>query len=102
MMKPLIHYGLHFGLPLAIAIIGFKKNWLKAYVIMLCAFIIDLDHLFATPIFDSSRCSINFHPLHSTYAIIIYVLLLLPKLSRLFALGLLAHIFSDAIDCLMI
>jgi len=102
MIKPLIHYGLHFGLPLAIALIGFKKNWLKAYSIMLCAFIIDLDHLFATPIFDSTRCSINFHPLHSTYAITLYIFLLLPKISRLFALGLLAHIFSDAIDCLLI
>lgn len=102
MIKPLIHYGLHFGIPLAIALIAFKKNWLKAYGIMLCAFVIDLDHLLATPMFDPNRCSINFHPLHSTYAIVAYIILLLPKITRLFALGLLAHIFSDAIDCLLI
>lgn len=102
MLKFVIHYGLHFGLPLAIALIFFKKNWLKAYVIMLSAFIIDLDHLLANPIFDSERCSINFHPLHSYYAIAVYILLLIPKQTRIFAIGLLAHIISDGVDCLLI
>lgn len=69
---------------------------------MLAAFVIDLDHLLANPIFDSNRCSINFHPLHSYYAIAIYFLLLLPKTTRVFALGLLAHILSDSVDCLLI
>lgn len=102
MLKFVIHYGLHFGLPLAIALIFFKKNWLKAYVIMLSAFIIDLDHVLANPIFDSERCSINFHPLHSYYAIVVYMLLLIPKQTRIFAIGLLAHIISDGVDCLLI
>ena len=79
----------------------FKEDWLKAYVIMLLAFLIDLDHLLATPIFDPNRCSINFHPLHSYYAMIVYVLLLLPKRTRILGLGLLIHILSDGADCLM-
>ena len=102
MVKFAIHYGLHFGLPLIITLIIYRKEWLKMYLIMLSAFVIDLDHLLANPIFDSSRCSINFHPLHSYYAIAVYLLLLWPKPTRVFALGLLAHIISDSVDCLLI
>ncbi|WP_426429753.1 DUF6122 family protein [Winogradskyella sp. HB-48] len=102
MLKFAIHYGLHFGLPLAISIIFFKKQWLKMYFVMLSAFIIDLDHLLANPIFDANRCSIGFHPLHSYYAIVVYTILLLPKITRVFAIGLLAHIVSDGVDCLLI
>ncbi|MEO1029964.1 DUF6122 family protein [Winogradskyella sp.] len=102
MLRFCIHYGLHFGLPLVIALLVFRKHWLKAYLIMLSAFIIDLDHLLARPIFDANRCSINFHPLHSYYAIAVYALLLIPKPTRIFAIGLLAHILADTSDCLLI
>ena len=64
--------------------------------------LIDLDHLIANPIFDSNRCSINFHPLHSYYAIFIYTLLLfLKKPFNIIGIGLLFHIITDFIDCLM-
>lgn len=102
MLKFIIHYGLHFGLPLLVALVWFRQNWLNAYLIMLLAFIIDVDHLLANPIFDPNRCSINFHPLHSYFAIIIYVLLIFPKQTRLIGFGLLAHIIADTIDCLLI
>ena len=101
MLKFIIHYGLHFSLPLLIALIWYRDNWFKTYIIMLCAFIIDLDHLLANPIFDPNRCSINFHPLHSYFAIIVYVLFLIPKRTRLIGLGLLAHIISDSADCIL-
>ena len=61
--------------------------------------LIDLDHLLANPIFDPNRCSINFHPLHSYYAIIGYVLLTLFKKTRIIGLGLLIHILADYADC---
>ena len=96
-----VHYGLHFGLPLIIALLFFKQNWLKAYLIMLLAFAIDFDHLFANPIFDPNRCSINFHPLHSYYAIATYFILLVPKKTRLIGIGLIAHIIADTADCLL-
>lgn len=102
MLKPIIHYGLHFGLPLIIALFFYRKRWIKAYFVMLSAFIIDLDHLLADPIFDSNRCSINFHPLHTYYAIVIYCILLIPKPMRIIALGLIAHIIADSADCLFI
>ncbi|WP_461598744.1 DUF6122 family protein [Winogradskyella sp.] len=102
MLRFSVHYGLHFGLPLIIAIICFRKHWLKMYLIMLAAFVIDLDHLLANPVFDSNRCSINFHPLHSYFAITVYAFMLIPKTTRVFAVGLVAHILSDGADCLLI
>ncbi|WP_299522034.1 DUF6122 family protein [Winogradskyella sp.] len=102
MLRFCVHYGLHFGLPLVIALLVFRKKWPKAYLIMLSAFVIDLDHLLANPIFDPNRCSINFHPLHSYYAIVVYIVLLQPKPTRVFAIGLLAHIIADSADCLLI
>lgn len=66
---------------------------------MLLGFLIDVDHLLATPIFSPNRCSINFHPLHSYYAIAVYVLLLVPKKTRIIGIGLVIHIIADTIDC---
>ena len=100
MLQPIIHYGTHFGLPLIIALFYFRKYWIKAYFIMILGMLIDLDHLLATPIFDSNRCSINFHPLHSYYAIAVYIILLFPKQTRLIGLGLVIHILADSMDCL--
>ncbi|PLB18470.1 MAG: putative transmembrane protein [Flavobacteriaceae bacterium FS1-H7996/R] len=66
---------------------------------MILGMFIDLDHLLANPIFDPNRCSINFHPLHSYYAIGVYLLLFIPKKTRLIGLGLVIHIFADLVDC---
>ncbi|NRD20514.1 hypothetical protein HNV08_10690 [Winogradskyella eckloniae] len=99
MLQPIIHYGIHFGLPLVIALLFFKAFWLKAYCIMILGILIDLDHLLADPIFAPNRCSINFHPLHSYYAIVVYLILLIPKKTRLLGLGLTIHIIADITDC---
>ena len=101
MYKPIIHYGIHFILPLVVAVFFYKRSWKRAYLIMICGMLIDLDHLLATPIFAPNRCSINFHPLHSYYAIAIYILLLIPKKTRLIGLGLVIHILADSVDCLL-
>ncbi|WP_178984791.1 DUF6122 family protein [Winogradskyella helgolandensis] len=99
MQQSLIHYGIHFGLPLIVAIVFYKSYWLKAYGIMILGMLIDLDHLLANPIFDPNRCSINFHPLHSYFAIAMYLVLLIPKKTRLIGLGLVIHIIADIADC---
>lgn len=101
MLQSILHYGIHFLLPLTVAFLFFKKHWQKAYVIMICGMLIDLDHLLANPMFDPNRCSINFHPLHSYYAIGIYLLLLIPNKTRLIGLGLVIHIIADTVDCLL-
>lgn len=68
---------------------------------MLATMLVDLDHLLATPVFDACRCSIGFHPGHSLPAIILYLLLLFPAKTRVIALGLLMHMATDGIDCLV-
>ncbi|WP_033956398.1 DUF6122 family protein [Psychroserpens jangbogonensis] len=101
MTQSFVHYGIHFLLPLVIAVLFFKKQWKFALVIMLSTMLIDLDHLLAIPVFDPSRCSINFHPLHSYYAIGVYVLLSIFKKTRILGIGFLIHILADATDCWM-
>jgi len=101
MLQAVLHYSIHLLLPLIIALIFYKPKWKYAYIIMLLTMLIDLDHLLASPIFDSNRCSVNFHPLHSYIAIGIYILLIIPKKTRLLSLGLIIHIFADTIDCLL-
>jgi hypothetical protein len=101
MLQPILHYGIHFLLPLAVALLFFKTQWKIAYLIMICGMLIDLDHILANPMFDSNRCSIQFHPLHTYYAIGVYFLLLIPKKTRLIGLGLVIHILADTVDCLM-
>lgn len=99
MLQPFVHYSIHFGLPLIVAVVVYKKYWLKAYGLMILGMLIDLDHLLATPIFDSNRCSLNFHPLHSYYAIAVYFILLIPIKTRLIGIGLVIHIIADTADC---
>lgn len=101
MIQSFVHYGMHILGPLIIAYLFYRSNWKTAFLIMISAFIIDLDHLLANPIFDPSRCSINFHPLHSYYALAIYLVLLIPKQTRIIALGLCIHLLADFIDCLL-
>lgn len=102
MLRPFLHYGVHFLLPLAIALIWYRPKFFKVYLILLSTFIIDLDHLLATPIFQPNRCSINFHFLHSYYAIAFYVLLLFPKATRIVGISLICHIIADSLDCYLI
>ena len=101
-MQTFIHYFLHLGFPLGIALVFFKKDWKKVYFILIATMLVDLDHLVANPIFQANRCSINFHPLHTYYAMLIYVLLLFfRKPFNLIGFGLLFHMLTDFIDCMM-
>lgn len=101
-MQALIHYFLHFGFPFFIAYLFFKEDWKKVYLILLATMLVDLDHLVADPIFQANRCSINFHPLHTYYAMMGYgVLLFLRKPFNIIGIGLLFHMLTDFIDCLM-
>lgn len=99
MIRFLIHYGIHFLVPVVIALALFPKIRWKALLILWGAMLIDLDHFLASPLFDPNRCSIGFHPLHTLPAILVYLaLLLFPKL-RLISLALLLHIAADTTDC---
>lgn len=99
MLKFAVHYSLHLIVPLFICYFFFKQNWKKIYLIFLCSMLVDLDHLIATPIFDKNRCSINFHPLHSYPAIVLYFVGIFYKKTRVIAIALLFHMLTDWVDC---
>lgn len=97
-----IHYSLHFIFPILIAFIFFRKDWKKVYLIMILTMMVDLDHLLANPIYQADRCSINFHPLHTNYAIVVYTLMtFFRKPFNIIGIGLLLHMLTDFIDCLI-
>ena len=104
-MRPFIHSALHFLVPALVAFRFYGDRWRFAFAVMLGAFIIDLDHLLADPIYDPNRCGVGLHPLHSYPALAVYLLLVLipgaPRL-RLVGLGLVIHVLLDGFDCIWI
>ena len=99
MLKFTIHYSLHFLAPLLFSYFLFRENWKKVYLIFVLSMLVDLDHLFATPIFQENRCSIDFHPLHTYIAMGFYVVGLFFKKTRILCIALLFHMLTDFIDC---
>lgn len=98
-LASLFHLVLHAAVPGVVALLYFRLHWKRAWLILLSAMLVDLDHLWADPIYDPNRCGIGFHSLHTYPAIAVYVLLLVPRASRLLALGLIIHMALDALDC---
>lgn len=100
LLQPIVHYSGHFLLPGLVAWLLFRKDWKRAWWIMIATMLVDLDHLLADPLFDPNRCSIGFHPLHTYYAIGVYVIMLAFPRLRIVAVGLLLHMLTDYQDCL--
>ena len=102
MLSILLHYSLHFFLPFLTAFLFFRKDWKKVYMIMIITMLVDIDHLLADPFYQADRCGINFHPLHSYFAIAIYMIMtFLRRPFNIIGIGLLLHMLTDFIDCLM-
>ncbi len=97
----MFHILLHFIVPGITAVLFYKEMRLKAWLMMIATMIVDLDHLLANPIYDPSRCSIGFHPLHSYIAVGVYAVLLVVPRIRVLAIGLLIHMGLDYADCFM-
>ncbi|RRQ48905.1 hypothetical protein DZC72_14700 [Maribacter algicola] len=102
MLRFTLHYGIHFIVPLLVAFLFFKEQRLKVGLILLAGILLDLDHFLATPIFDADRCSINFHPLHTYWAMGIYCLMLFWRTTRIWGIAFLIHMVADLADCLFI
>lgn len=101
-IQSILHYGGHFIAPFLIAWVIWRSDWKRFGACMVAANLIDIDHLWAVPIFDPDRCSIGFHTFHGWEAGIIYAaLLLVPRWwARALGAGALWHLFVDAGDCL--
>lgn len=100
-LRPLVHYGIHFGLPAAAAFLFYPSRSLFAMLVLWAGIVLDVDHLWANPVFDPDRCSIGFHFFHTTPAIFIYLLLLVPARTRLIGLAFSIHILADLADCFL-
>lgn len=96
------HYGIHFAVPIGIAYFFYRAQFKKSLLLLWGGILIDLDHLLADPLFDPMRCSIGFHPLHSYWAIELYLLLFSIPKTRIFGLALCIHLVADAVDCLFL
>jgi len=94
-----MHLLLHFIVPAMVTGSFFRKEWRLSYLLLISTMLVDLDHLAASPIYDSQRCSIGFHPLHTFVPIAIYFALCFPKKTRLIGIGLMIHMALDSIDC---
>lgn len=103
LLKTLVHYGLHFVAPYFLAALWPQRSRLRVYLLLLATMAIDLDHLLVRPIFDSERCSVGFHLLHSWPFVLLYALLCVlpyerlgwPWWLRVLGVGLCLHIFTD-------
>ncbi|MEQ9104573.1 MAG: DUF6122 family protein [Rhodothermales bacterium] len=118
----MLHIALHFLIPMFVAALFYRGRWQNTVFILIATMLVDLDHLLANPIYDPTRCSIGFHPLHTIPAIIVYAALFvvplftgrratgpepdgqqtLPASARvvhLVGLGLLIHMALDWQDC---
>lgn len=102
MYRELIHYSIHFIVPVLIGVLFFKENRIKVIFILWAGILIDIDHLWASPVFDPNRCSINYHPLHSYWAIAVYLGLLLLRKTRVLGLALVLHMIADVTDCYLL
>lgn len=97
--RPVLHLLLHLLVPGLLAWTCFRRQWRRAWAWLLAGWLIDIDHLLADPIYAPGRCSIGFHPLHTTPAVLVYAGLALAPRTRLPGLGLLIHIGLDLLDC---
>ena len=100
MFDSALHLGIHLLVPGIIAFLFFKHRWQHAWMIMVLTMAVDPDHLLANPVYDPNRGSINFHPLHSYPATLLYFMMAAFPKSRLIGLGLLLHMGNDRMDCI--
>ena len=95
----MLHISYHFIIPALLIAVFYRKSWKRSYLIIMSSMLVDLDHLLANPIYDPTRCSIGFHPLHTELPILIYAVLSIFPKTRLIGLGLLIHMALDSADC---
>lgn len=95
----MFHIALHFLVPALVAAAFYRKRWKYAFLVMAATMFVDLDHFLANPVFDPSRCSIGFHPLHQPWFVVLYLALCVSPRTRLIGIGLSIHMCLDAIDC---
>lgn len=98
----MVHAILHLLVPGVVALLFYRPRWQRAWLQLGAALLLDVDHVPAMPMFDPTRCSINFHPLHTYWAMGIYAFMLFPRVTRIWAVGFLVHMALDYAECLQL
>ena len=93
-----LHLLLHFLVPGVIAGVFHGASGGK-HIVMIATMLVDIDHLFNSPIFDPNRCSIGTHPLHEPFLLPLFLVLSMVPRSGFLGLGLIIHMFLDSLDC---
>jgi hypothetical protein len=91
---------MHIAVPAVLVAVCYRKRWWQSYVMLMLGMIVDVDHLLANPVYDSLRCSMGFHPLHTWPFVLVYIVLCLVPRTRLLGVGLVIHMLLDTADCL--
>lgn len=100
-MQSIVHYFLHFGVPLFGALWLKPQKWFRITCLLWATMAIDLDHFFAWPdVFVADRCSLCAHPFHQPAIWPLYGLMLCWSRSRVLGIGLCLHMLADGLDCL--
>ena len=95
----MLHISLHFLVPALLAGLFYRARWRHAFLLLIATMAVDIDNLWASPIYDSDRCSIGFHLLHQPWFITLYLALALIPKTRLIGVGCLVHMALDGLDC---
>ena len=96
----MLHLVLHLLVPALVTLIFYRRYGWAAFIRLMAGMVIDVDHIRANPFYDSERCSINYHFLHTPIPIVIYcALFFVPRLPIL-SIGLIIHIILDYLNCL--
>ena len=98
----MFHISLHFLVPALLVGLFYRGRWRRAYPVLIATMVVDIDHLWANPIYDPDRCSIGFHLLHSPEFMALYMVLTLIPKTRLIGIGCLVHMALDGLDCVNI
>lgn len=94
------HLVLHVVVPALVTLIFYRRYGWAAFLRLMAGMVIDVDHIRAVPFYDPTRCSINYHFLHTPIPIILYCTLLFVPRLRMFSVGLIIHIALDYLNCL--
>lgn len=82
----------------SLSLFGFDVGMLELGL-LIASNSIDIDHLFAKPIYDKQRNSIGFHILHKKRLFPLSIIgCFLPAVIQFFFIGIVAHLFLDWIE----
>ena len=99
-MITLIHIGFNLMIYFIISVIAGFDIQLPLILLLISVELIDIDHIFTKPIYDSRRNSFKTHFFHKYWQCVLFFALVLLFFNPLFifGLGLISHLFLDWID----